>query len=154
MAGKRYDTYCGIYCGACEIMLAQGTPRARTVARTFRVPPGLVACDGCKTEKPFSNCARCQIRSCARDKGVEFCCDCGDYPCQRHRDLTASSASRPHLKTCTASLQQIRDRGVSDWMERQAKTWQCPGCAAAFSWYMTDCPRCGKDLSGLREYES
>jgi hypothetical protein len=42
-------------------------------------------CDGCETENGslFSGCKKCQIRKCARQKGVENCAYCDEYACER-----------------------------------------------------------------------
>jgi len=42
-------------------------------------------CDGCKTKtgRLFSGCKKCQIRKCAREKGVENCAHCSEYACEK-----------------------------------------------------------------------
>ena len=58
--------YCGVYCGACPIML-------KTKAAT-----GSEQCYGCKSEQPTGYCATCGIKACAREKGYEFCNECAN----------------------------------------------------------------------------
>lgn len=43
------------------------------------------ACPGCRAAGP-NGClhSSCAVRPCARDKNVDFCFQCGDFPCDRH----------------------------------------------------------------------
>ena len=54
-------------------------------------------CDGCKTEsgRLFSGCSKCQVRKCARERGVENCAHCDEYPCE---ELEKLSAKEPEVK--------------------------------------------------------
>ena len=64
--------YCGLYCGACPIML------------NTKAGAGTEQCYGCKSEQPTGYCAVCGIRDCARGKGYEFCNECSEYnTCER-----------------------------------------------------------------------
>ena len=49
------------------------------------IKPEDINCDGCTTETSriigFGNI--CEIRKCAREKGVENCAYCNDYGCQK-----------------------------------------------------------------------
>jgi len=41
------------------------------------------SCTGCRN--PGASCnAACNVKDCVRDKGVDFCFQCPDYPCQEH----------------------------------------------------------------------
>lgn len=99
MSGFNYDTYCGIYCGACSIMMSHRTGRKDPLALQFteeniraflasqgeKYPEGEEFshnCTGCKTATLFINCRPCKIRKCAVEKKVEHCIECGEYPCQ------------------------------------------------------------------------
>jgi hypothetical protein len=46
-------------------------------------PEDVTDCDGCKAEggRLFSGSENCQIRNCARQKGVENCAHCDEYAC-------------------------------------------------------------------------
>lgn len=49
-------------------------------------------CDGCKTEggRLFSGSQKCEIRQCARGKGIKNCAYCGEYPCKQLKKFFAS----------------------------------------------------------------
>lgn len=160
MEETRFDTYCGLYCGACEILNARTEEQKQKVVRDWRemwtVSPEQVTCRGCKTEKPFLMCRNCRIKDCASEKGLEFCYQCPDYPCEHYRrsqDYISKYEHLQHWKTARQNLEFIRTHGVAAWLEEQKSVWSCPDCATHFSWYMERCPDCGRNLRGERDYE-
>jgi len=91
--------YCGLICQGCPIYWAtreQNTKkkhemRAEIARQTNDIykekmkAEDVTDCDGCKTEtgRLFSGCKKCQIRKCAREKGVENCAHCSEYACEK-----------------------------------------------------------------------
>ena len=105
--------YCGIVCSECPTFLAtredDNTARGKVAAQwseLFKtdIQVGDINCDGCLPDngRLFSYCAVCGIRKCGREKGVENCAHCVDYPCER---LNEWFAQVPEAK---ATLEQIR----------------------------------------------
>ena len=50
-------------------------------SRNFKIED--MECLGCKSEKVFMLCSKCDIKSCNENKGIERCSKCDDYPCSR-----------------------------------------------------------------------
>jgi hypothetical protein len=86
--------FCGPHCSKCPSFVAtENNDRSaleriaaewtQSMGRTFTAAD--VTCDGCRVEggRLSAYCAVCEIRACARSKGVPTCAHCGDYPCQR-----------------------------------------------------------------------
>lgn len=163
MSERSGDSYCGIYCGACDIRLAGETGRKSRFAafwdegtlRRFRERQGTpitspeqlrLRCSGCKSDDVFVNCGACQLRACARERRVEHCSDCSEYPCATYRGFLSAGSILPHVSHCQANLEAIRAVGVERWTEDQAERWRCPECRAPFSWYAETCGSCGKAL--------
>lgn len=163
MNDRSGDSYCGIYCGACDIRLAGETGRKSRFAafwdeetlRAFRARQGTpitspeqlrLQCRGCKSDDIFVNCGACQVRACARGRSVAHCSDCADYPCAIYEGFRKAGAILPHTGSCEANLQAIRAVGVERWEADQGARWRCPECGAPFSWYADTCGSCGKDL--------
>ena len=158
------DTYCGIYCGACSIMMAGKTGKSDRLASFWS--PGRIGkflafqnvphdekdlvleCGGCKSDRVFINCRGCAIRKCAIEKRVDHCNDCGEFPCPTYREWKNIQVMLPHLKETDGNLDAIGKSGVSAWLTEQEKKWACPGCGTAFSWYAETCGTCGRDLRG------
>ncbi|TAL33200.1 MAG: DUF3795 domain-containing protein [Spirochaetes bacterium] len=166
----KLESYCGIYCGACEIMAAyrKGIAENREAAwgdvpppMNGMLPPARPICHGCKTDTVFDGCARCPIRACAKQRGIaESCVTCADFPCALYRGFRESSEiaalveKLPHLKSTIKNLKAIRDRGMGQWLAEQELLWKCPACGAPYSWYKTACAGCGKDLEPLKDYNT
>jgi hypothetical protein len=82
--------YCGIVCTECPAFLAKKTDdnelRKKTVEKwstdEFPVTEENINCDGCLTEgELFMFCNQCELRSCGKEKSVENCGWCMEYPC-------------------------------------------------------------------------
>ncbi|HWP98659.1 MAG TPA: DUF3795 domain-containing protein [Syntrophomonadaceae bacterium] len=155
MSDFNYDTYCGLYCGACSIMKAHQSGIKDSFACFFNDEAGMeLKCHGCKTEQVFQNCAHCVIRACAREKAVERCLECADYPCQNFEFMQFLTEKLPHWNTAAANRQTIQSQGVSRWLEEQTGQWKCPDCQTGYSWYATHCSTCGKDLGEIKPYKN
>lgn len=161
----RYDTYCGLYCGACEIMKAcQKELSASVKARWEDLPEQFsknigeaeLVCRGCKTDTVFEGCRKCSIRACAKAKNVESCTLCADYPCplvlQRNEYLKKITRKLPHTKVMFKNLDIIRTKGTDEWLRERERDWTCPQCGTGFSWYQETCEKCGRELGSLKEH--
>lgn len=175
MSNFNYDSYCGLYCGACSIMMAYKTGVKDPFAsywtddaiRNFHQQvygkaldenePIEIKCYGCKTDVLYVNCRPCKIRNCAIDRKMEHCIDCGDYPCKFFEEVFMNEEAQkqvPHLKTAGKNLTVIRNVGTKQWLEEQARIWRCPECQTESSWYTTNCTKCGKDLSETKDFDN
>lgn len=161
MSDFRYDTYCGLYCGACDIMQAYrksietgirpGLSDLPDEIRNlpFNVKDAEIKCYGCKTDIVFAGCSKCFIRKCAKSTAdIETCLDCNRYPCWRHK-LTAFAKKLlnleqklPHLKTAKPNLETIKNKGLQYWLKEQKTKWQCTDCEKPLSWYSPSCKAC------------
>ena len=149
----RYDSYCGLYCGACNIMGANergDSEYLKKFAAEYKCKTEDLICRGCKTAKPANVCAQCKIRVCAMGRGVEFCNECVDYPCQNLTDL---SRRLPHLKALFRNLAAIKEKGVEAWLGEEKKRWACPQCGERFYWYSEKCAQCGTELYNATKEE-
>ena len=91
--------YCGLNCVTCQIYLAtrETDPKKQRQMREQIViairkylgegkrVEDITDCDGCKAQggRLYSNCQKCQIRKCAREKGFENCAYCSEYACEK-----------------------------------------------------------------------
>jgi hypothetical protein len=163
MEGFKYDSYCGIYCGACDIMHAFKKAKERNeTAKWEDIPPALrknlptpktdaITCYGCKSDTVFVGCSKCIIRKCAKTKmQVETCFHCTRFPCMRFRIYSfirkLMQRRLPHIKSVYANQACIQDKGIQAWLSKQEERWKCPKCMTAFTWYAKACPSCGSDL--------
>jgi len=93
--------YCGIVCSDCPVLIAtqrDDDSERRRVAEMFAKQYGKeykredINCDGCLSSGPrvFSHCTVCGMRKCAKEKKVENCAFCSEYPCDRLSELFAA----------------------------------------------------------------
>lgn len=154
MAEFDYGAYCGLYCGACAILVA--TERGEVEKLLEREDAAgysaeQLTCYGCRTDVVAQWCADCEMRKCARERGVALCSDCTDYPCEHNRAFQADE--HPHHSVVIKNLDAIRERGAEAWLAEQAERWKCQSCGARFSWYEEKCGSCGSELYDCRAEE-
>lgn len=150
-----YDSYCGLYCGACSILKAYESGDKDEMASFWNDEVGLeLKCHGCKSDTVFYNCASCKIRNCATARKVERCMDCKHFPCNlmKAEELKVLLDKLPHLKTIANNLMIIKNNGVEKWLSEQKEQWKCPDCQTHFTWYATYCSKCGKNLVELKSF--
>jgi len=154
------DSYCGLYCGACEVQDAyrralEGGREAAwddlPVRFSEYIPRGEVRCRGCKTDDVFGGCAMCRMRACARERGVGFCFECGDYPCAIVREKEAAVERfvgvMPHAAAIVRDLADVERMGREAWFAERRGRWSCPSCGARTTWYAATCRSCGAALA-------
>lgn len=149
----RYDTYCGLYCGACDVLIANKNGNVEKLAKAWNMKPEKLRCHGCKTEIISSFCATCDIKKCAEkeNKKVDFCFQCAEYPCARLVEF--KNDKYPHHSVVLKNLDIIHDKGIDKWLEEQNSRWSCPNCGTKFSWYDKVCQNCGEKLYSCEDEE-
>ncbi|MGA2489566.1 MAG: DUF3795 domain-containing protein [Anaerolineales bacterium] len=135
----KLDGYCGLYCGACPVML-------RTKAGKETNP-----CHGCKSEQIAQrHCSTCGIKACARQKGYEFCYECPDLEiCEQMQKFTTDE-KWPYHQGVLKNLESIQRDGLVKWLEIQEARWQCSNCGAPHSWWDETCAQCGQAVANYQ----
>lgn len=104
---------CGLDCAACPAFLAtlhdSDVERQTCVEKwstQFGRPMSVadINCRGCLTESDvvFGYCKVCEIRACARGRGLATCAPCPDYPCSKVAQIHA------HVPEAKAALDALR----------------------------------------------
>jgi hypothetical protein len=138
---------CGLYCGACyhyRASFSEGKHLLEEAARQGKNVDGYT-CDGCRSDKLYMQpgCAQCQIRACARAKGIDHCGLCAEFPCQRLEDFQHDG--RAHHIDVLEQLIELTEFGKDEWLLQQEARWICV-CGYRFSWYEQTCSQCGATL--------
>lgn len=126
-----FVTYCGLYCALCsgrtripqraaalrDAMAEEGWPTwGRTIpgfTEFWEFLEGLHTSGGCPGCRAGGGYAECQIRICARERGLELCSQCPDFPCDR---IEALGARYPTLIADNRRMQAV---GLEQWLEEQ-----------------------------------
>ena len=135
---------CGLYCGACSILIgtAEDPARLKRFAERVHLSEEAVRCHGCRSGKRWPYCDSCKMFACAAEKGIDFCSDCGDYPCN---ELTRFQAEMPHRLDLWVDLDRIRSVGHGRWVEEVKEKYACPQCQVINSAYDLSCRSCGAE---------
>ena len=132
------DAYCGIYCGACPNLLAT------------RAGTGTNPCHGCKSKAPTGYCATCGIKTCATQKGFEFCCECPEFvSCERMQQFM-NDKNWPYQQNAAKNMEWIQLNGISSWLQVQEQRWLCANCGSSYSWWTETCPQCGQAVASYK----
>ena len=87
--------YCGYNCHLCAARSDDLTVRQKMVDGWRRIfghqdyTAENVKCDGCLSDGRLAD-KSCKARPCAREKGVENCAYCDEFPCKKMKHLMAS----------------------------------------------------------------
>lgn len=95
---EKMIAYCGLVCSDCPAYKATQADDDKLREETAKkwsemfhadIKPAYINCDGCPTDSKrlFGYCAQCEIRKCAREKGLESCAACAEYPCAKLSDF-------------------------------------------------------------------
>ncbi len=141
MADPSHAAACGLFCRACGVFIATSEDPAwlEQMARDRGRPVGDVRCNGCSSETVSYYCRNCGLRACAAGRGLRFCSECPDYPCQELREF---QAARPHRRELWECLERIRAVGYDQWYAEQETHYSCPQCGAINSAYLLRCRKC------------
>jgi hypothetical protein len=132
------DGYCGLYCGACPVMLEAKAGKAAN------------PCYGCKSERPAGHCVTCAIKACAREKGYAFCDECAELSTCEKMQAFMVDPQWPYHQGVLKNMETIRRDGLAQWLEVQDRRWRCPSCGASHSWWDETCPQCRQAVANYR----
>jgi len=153
-----YDSYCGLYCGACPFLTAtqKGENNLKQLhekisKKNKNIELRDLKCKGCKSQQHSIYCESCEIRECAEKRGIEYCYECSQYPCDFLKNFRNDDAS--HHSVIFKNLETIQMMGKNKWLENQKKRWQCDECGEEYTWYDKECQNCGNKLFNAVEEE-
>jgi hypothetical protein len=140
---KTVAAVCGLYCPACTAYIAAREEPQRLSVLAARMGRTVddVACEGCRSDKRSFFCRElCTMKPCAEKKGVDFCSECDEYPCE---SLKTFQAAAPHRRELWSSLERIKEKGHESWSRDMAALYACPSCGVLNSAYDLKCRHCG-----------
>ena len=144
---------CGIYCGACPSYLAwhnndMAELERRARNRGFTLEE--VRCEGCHSDKVMPTCIECRhgFRQCAKEHGVTWCFECGDFPCQRLEEFKDIHIEHgiSHHEHLVDELAYMREHGMGAWLQKQERDGRCPECGKRLYWFARVCPECKTEV--------
>jgi hypothetical protein len=144
---KELTGVCGLFCPSCIVFIAQReTPEIQKgIADKFNISVEMLKCDGCRGENRFIYCEqKCEMAPCATDKGLDFCVECEEYPCEI---IKTFQAEMPHRLELWASQDRIKEVGHDKWFDEMMEHYSCEECGTVNSAYHPICRDCGTEPS-------
>ncbi|MDF1527049.1 MAG: DUF3795 domain-containing protein [bacterium] len=87
-------------------------------------------------------CQNCKFVACVAEKGVEFCAQCTDYPCE---ELKEFQVAMPHRANLFEDGERIREAGFGKWFLEIRDKYTCPQFHVVSAAYNLACRKCGND---------
>lgn len=117
---------CGLDCFNCPMYLAKDNQGLRAkIAQNLGISQEKVFCQGCRSEKgtiAFLNMSEpCSVYQCIKKKGIDFCYECSDFPCDHLHPYADMASQRPH-NTKVFNLCLIKKMGLESWAKTKAKS--------------------------------
>jgi hypothetical protein len=117
---------CGLDCFNCRMYLANGDPGLRAVAaEALGLPKEEARCEGCRNAKGIiafmGGTEPCDVFRCTAEKGIDFCYQCPDFPCDHLHPYADQASVRQH-NTKLFNLCLIKKMGLEEWVRVKAKS--------------------------------
>jgi hypothetical protein len=122
---------CGLDCFNCHFFLAREDKEAMTtvskMAQELQLPVEAVLCGGCRghngripiQKQIFGDAHRCAAYECSRARGVDFCGECDQFPCDHLHPYADKAGQLPHnIKVFNLCL--INRLGIEKWAGSKA----------------------------------
>jgi len=141
---KKSSAVCGLFCPSCTLFIGtnEEPDRLEAIAKSLKQPVEVCKCEGCRSGKRSYYCENlCCMVTCAAEKGVEFCGECNEYPCEKLRKF---QAELPHRIELWESQERIATVGYSQWFDEMLEHYSCPNCQTINSAYDLACRVCGR----------
>lgn len=147
MVREEYVPPCGLYCGVCAIMYATRDENLKfreRLAPVYGVRPEDLFCAGCLApeEQVWQYCRHCPIKSCARDRAIEGCHECDDWPCEMIENFPLPVGRRVMMR----AIPRWREVGTEQWVAEEEERYHCPACGHKVFRGAKRCNACKKPL--------
>ena len=122
---------CGLYCGVCSIYMAHRDNNLKfkqvllPIYKAFAKTVDDIACTGCLSEGTvFPVCRMCPIKDCTKQKGIESCHQCDEWPYKFIENFPIAVGKKVIMR----SIPTWREHGTEKYVEEEEKRYHCPEC--------------------------
>lgn len=121
LSKKELTAPCGIDCFNCDLYEGNLNEVKRKIfAEALKLPEDKVACGGCRAQGGCRlHWGHCDTLDCVREKGVEFCFECPEFPCGMLMPCSDGAERYPH-NIKLFNLCRMKEVGVENWAENEA----------------------------------
>ena len=119
---------CGLYCGVCAIRIAYRDNNLKfkqVLTKVYGTKAEKIECTGCISDGViFGFCQTCPIRDCVKQKNLEGCHQCDEFPCKFIENFPIPVGKKVILR----AIPQWREWGTEKWVEAEEERYHCPNC--------------------------
>ena len=122
---------CGLWCGVCSIYIAHKNNNLKfkekllPIYKAFAKDLDDIACTGCLSEGTvFPVCQVCAIKKCCKDKKIDGCYQCEEFPCKYIDNFPIPVGKKVILR----SVPFWRQHGTEKYVEAEMERYHCPEC--------------------------
>ena len=137
---------CGLYCGVCSIYIAHRDNNLKfkekllPIYKAFAKSVDDIKCTGCLSDKEvFPVCRVCAIKNCVKEKGLEGCHQCDEFPCKYINNFPIAIGKKVIMR----AIPQWREWGTEKWVEEEENRYHCPECGNPLFRGAKRCNACG-----------
>ncbi len=121
---QRMTSPCGLDCFNCPLYLANEDSNLRAaLSEKLGIPAEKARCAGCRNAEGtisfLGDTRPCNVFCCAARKGITFCYECADFPCDHLHPYADQASVRPH-NTKLFNLCLIKKMGLEQWARSKA----------------------------------
>jgi hypothetical protein len=121
---RQMTSPCGMDCFNCPAYLAKDDIKIRgEISEKLKLPVERAYCPGCRNEEGIISLLGdqipCDVFRCTNEKGIAFCYECSDFPCDHLHPYADQASSRQH-NTKLFNLCLIKKMGLEHWAENKA----------------------------------
>ena len=163
---------CGLACFECRYYVEnqnqQRTDKTDRDLRLNNIPPEVWQCNGCRNQKGilkshelfFNRTGPCHVYKCTSEKGIDFCYQCDEFPCQlvEHFPLPVGRrVMKRAIPLWREFVAQLGDeKGSVEWARRECERYHCPDCGEPLFRGAITCRKCKKvvadELDGYNQF--
>jgi len=123
---RQMTSPCGLDCFNCRMYLANDDTELRAAnAEALGLPYEEAKCEGCRnaggTIAFLGDTEPCDVFRCAAEKGIAFCYQCSDFPCDYLHPYADQASVRQH-NTKLFNLCLIKRMGLEQWARTKANS--------------------------------
>ncbi len=140
---KSLASVCGLFCRACSVYIntqENNQAKLEAIANMLGQTVDDTRCNGCRTDTRSGHCKTCAFISCAKERSIDFCGQCTEYPCS---ELKSFQSKAPHRNELWKSHARINEVGWEKWYMEMNAYYACSICHTMNGYYDIRCRRCG-----------
>ncbi|OPY76996.1 MAG: hypothetical protein A4E64_01296 [Syntrophorhabdus sp. PtaU1.Bin058] len=121
---RQMTSPCGLDCFNCPAFLANKDIDIRkSISQRLNLPLEEARCEGCRNTKGtiafLGDNLPCAVFQCTSEKGIAYCYECADFPCDHLHPYADQANTRPH-NTKLFNLCLIKKMGIEQWAKDKA----------------------------------